>query len=475
MNAEDLWNAALWQLELQLDRGSFDTWLRGATLLHAGEGVLTVGVRNNYACDMLQHRLYRTIHRIVRDVAGREMEIRFEVRQQAAQPVEEDHQDDDRPLFRYLSQQPPDEDESGIMPRREQPLHERIRPAQRPDLPESELNPHFTFERFVVHNANRIAHEAAAAVAEAPAHVYNPFFVYGGVGLGKTHMLQAIAHACRLRGLTATYIPSEAFTNDLVSAIRSKTTAMFREKYRSVDVLLVDDIQFIAGKDSTQEEFFHTFNALYTFNKQIVLASDRPPHELMLLEDRLRSRFQGGLVVDIQPPEYEARLAMLQMWMEERGVRLDPDVLHLIAERAPGNIRELQGMFTQMVAKARFTRQPVTAERAASAMERFSQPRQHGRTRHTAEHILKTVAVHYQLTVNDLTGKKRAGRINQARQMAMYMIREMTELSLPQIGEVFGRSHTTVLHGCNKVAEELDHDPSLRDALSRLHAALKRS
>jgi chromosomal replication initiator protein len=198
VNAEDTWNAALWQLELQLDSGSFDTWLRGTTLLHAEEGVLVVGVRNGYARDMLQHRLYRTIHRIVRDVAGREIELRFEVRQQTPQPVEDDRDDDDLPLFRFLAQQPP-EDDSGIMPRQAQPLHERIRPTQRPDLPESELNPRLTFSRFVVHNANRIAYEAAAAVAEAPAHVYNPLFLYGGVGLGKTHLLQAIAHACRLR------------------------------------------------------------------------------------------------------------------------------------------------------------------------------------------------------------------------------------------------------------------------------------
>ncbi len=471
MNAEETWNAAMWQLELQLDRGSFDTYLRGATLIDAEDGVLIVGVRNSYAADMLQRRLYRTVRRIVRDVAGRELEIRFEVRQQSIQPAAGDG--DDRPLFRYLAQNTPEESPD-LMPGREQSLHERIRPTQRPDLPESELNPHLTFNRFVVHGATRIAFEAAAAVAESPSHVYNPFFVYGGVGLGKTHLLHAIAHACQSRGLSAIYIPSEAFTNDLVNAIRSKTTAMFREKYRSVDVLLVDDVQFIAGKESTQEEFFHTFNALYTYNKQVVLASDRPPHELTLLEDRLRSRFQGGLVVDIQPPEYEARLAMLHMWMEERGVNLEDSVLHLIAERAPNNIRELRGVFNNMVAKARFSHKPLTPERAASTLDRFSRPRDHGRKRHTAEQILQIVALHFQLNVRDLTGKKRTGRINHARQLAMFLVREMTELSLPQMGEVFGRSHTTVLHGCNKVAEEVEVDSSLRTTLEQLHVVLTR-
>ncbi len=273
MNPQDAWTVAFHQLELQLDRASFETWLRDSVLLGVEDGVgeaplrFVVGVPNAYARDMLQHRLYRNIRRVLTDVYGQAVELRFEVNKPAVSLSSDS--EPDMPLFRLLAQQDP------ALPAL--PLHQQVARPQRPELPECELNPRFTFDRYIAGNENATILAAAMSVAERPASAYNPLFIYGGVGLGKTHLLQAIAQACQARNLRVIYIPSEAFTNDLVDSIRQRTTAMFRDRYRSADVLLVDDIQFISGKESTQEEFFHTFNSLYTFNKQVVLASDRPP------------------------------------------------------------------------------------------------------------------------------------------------------------------------------------------------------
>lgn len=471
MNPQQAWTVTLHQLEMQLDRATFETWLRGTTYLGCEEttapdapAVFVIGARNPYARDMLEFRLNPMIRRILNDVYGGPADLRYEVHT----PAPAAKADDDMPLMRYLAQHRPAQPAPA-------PLHQQIAPPRRPDLPDSELNPRFTFERFVVGTANRTTYAAAQAVAENPAGAYNPLLVYGGVGLGKTHLLQAVAHACRARGLAAVYVPSEAFVNDLVDAIRQRTTAMFRDKYRKVDVLLVDDIQFLSGKESTQEEFFHTFNALYTHNKQIVLASDRHPRELATLEDRLRSRFAGGLVLDIQPPEFETRVAIVESWAQERAVRLPRSVSELLAERASGNIRELEGMFTQVVAQVQLTGQPVTLALAERALALYDRPRAHRRPAVTLAQIVDATAAHHGLAAKDLTGKRRAARINHARQVAMYLARELTDLSLPQIGAgMGGRSHTTILHGYNKVADLMAEDPLFRQELAALRDALTR-
>ncbi len=464
MNPQDIWNAAFNQLEVQLDRANFDTWLRGAVFLNFEQGdtpLFTIGVRNDFAVEMLKNRLYRTVRRILTDVYGTPVELCFQV-YKPAQPPDADEQ---MPLFRLLAQQE--------MEARELPLHRQIARPERSELPECDLNPRFTFARFIAGSNNNLAYSAALAVAENPASIYNPLTIYGGVGLGKTHLLQAIAHDCQRRGLRVIYVPSEAFINDLVNAIRQRTTAMFRDKYRSIDVLLVDDIQFIAGKESTQEEFFHTFNALYTFNKQIVLASDRHPRQLELLEDRLRSRFEGGLVMDVQMPEYETRMAIVESWAQERGIRLPQSVSEMMADRARTNMRELEGLFTQIIAKSRLSQQPLTLPAAEEVVERFERPRQHSRKLATLEQVLEMTAQHHDLAVKDLTGKRRTGRINHARQIAMYLARELTEASLPQIGESLGgRSHTTVLHGYNKVTEMMAEDDVFRYELMALREKL---
>lgn len=466
---KDAWNAAYNQLELQLDRASFETWLRAAVFIRVDDGVFVIGVHNSYAQDMLQHRLYRNVCRVLSDVRGEHTDLRFIIhKEEPTNTITE--ADDQPPLFRFLAQQEriPDFPETSRQPRQPS-FFESVSPPKFDDLPESDLNPRFTFDRMVVNQSNRIVYEASLAVAEYPATVYNPLLVYGGVGLGKTHLLQSIGHVCMERGLRTIYIPSEVFTNDLVNAIRQRTTAMFRDKYRSVDVLLVDDVQFIGGKDSTQEEFFHTFNTLINFNKQIIMASDRHPRELKTLQDRLRSRFQGGLVADVQPPEFETRLAILEMWAEEQNVQLENHVLQMIAERAPHNVRELQGVFNQIVAQTRFGGGTVSHSRVANTIERFSQPRE----RVTLQGIIETTAQKYSLEARHLTGKSRKAQVNKARQIAMYLCREMTEYSLPQIGEAFGgRSHTTVLHGVNKVEEQLEYDRVLEAQLLKLRQSI---
>ena len=487
MNAQDAWNAAYGQLQLQLDRANFETWLQGAIFLRVEDDIFVVGVRNSYAREMLQHRLYRNVRRVLSDVIGKTVELRFEVSKTEKAPLprrkKRDNRrttsgdlsgTDDMPLFQYMERQGQGDKDD---PPEQAPLHERIRRPQRSDLPQSELNPAFNFERFIVYGGNRVAYEAACAVTDSPAHLYNPFLIYGGVGLGKTHLLQAIADRYEARGMRAVYIPSEAFTNDLVDAIRHKTTAMFRDKYRTADVLLVDDIQFIAGKESTQEEFFHTFNALHSFNKQVVLVSDRHPRELTTLEDRLRSRFEGGLITDIQPPDYESRLAILQMWAHERKVDLDRGVLEIIAEKSSKNVRELHGIFNQIVAKSQLASDSVSMDTAVYTMQHYDRPREHGKrnVRVTPESIIKAVAAYYCVSEQDIEGKKRAGRINRSRQVAMYLIRELTEISLSQIGDYFGgRSHTTILHGCNKITEETEHDINLSNALKHFMTDLRR-
>ncbi len=461
MDAQEAWDIAYNQLELQLDRASFDTWLRDTVLIEqAADSTFVIGVRNAYARDMLQNRLYRNVCSVLRDVCGEPVEIRFEV-SQIKTPIAVS--DSEMPLFQLLAKREPFEDVPTA------PLHTKVERPERPPIPESDLNPRFIFDRFIVNGSNRIAYEAARAIAEFPARRYNPFLVYGGVGLGKTHILQAIAHECQMQGYRAVYIPSEAFTNDLIDAIRHKTMAMFREKYRSADILIVDDIQFIAGKDSTQEEFFHTFNALYTYNKQIILASDRHPRELATLEDRLRSRFEGGLVTDIQPLEYETRLAIVRMWMRERDLYFEPSIIDRIASYSSLNVRELEGMFNQVIAKANLG--DLTVDTAEDTLEQFEMPHQYPGLI-TLDQVVDSVAQHFHIKSQDLTSKRRTGRINVARQIAMYLARDLTDASLPQIGERFGRSHTTILHGCNKIMEEMELDASLRDRIEHIRIAI---
>jgi len=335
------------------------------------------------------------------------------------------------------------------------------------------LNPRYTFDSFVVGPSNRFAHAACLAVAEAPAEAYNPLFIYGGVGLGKTHLMQAIAQHSRMyhSHRRVVYVSSETFTNELINALQHKAMPAFRAKYRSVDILLIDDIQFIAGKESTQEEFFHTFNALFEVNKQIVISSDRPPREIPHLEERLRSRFEWGLAADVQPPDFETRTAIIRKKAEDEGLDVPQDVLLYIAQQAQSNIRELEGALTRVVAYARAIGRPVTVELAAEALKDLLAA-QHPQPVSIAQ-IQQCVARYFGVRHTDLVSKSRSRNVAFPRQVAMYLARILTDMSLPAIGEEFGgRDHTTVLHACEKIKAQLATDPSLAATLKELHAQI---
>jgi chromosomal replication initiator protein len=323
----------------------------------------------------------------------------------------------------------------------------------------SNMNPRYIFDAFVVGSGNRLAHAACLAVAEKPARAYNPLFLYGGVGLGKTHLLHAIGNACQARGLSVLYVSSEEFTNDLITAIRTHTTQAFREKYRSMDVLLVDDIQFIAGKESTQEEFFHTFNTLHGQDKQIIVSSDRPPKALITLEERLRSRFEWGLTADIQPPDLETRLAILRTKAERTGRHVPNEVLTLIAERVQSNIRELEGALNRILAFADLSGSPLTPELVEVALADLLPQRSDVEP----ERIIELVAREWQVSIDDLRGRDRSQKVAQPRQVAMYLLRKETDASLPQIGEALGgRDHTTVMYAIEKISGEIETKTDLR-------------
>jgi chromosomal replication initiator protein len=441
MNPEQAWQAALGQLQMDLSKAAFDTWVRSAELISYEDGVFTVGVQNAYARDWLESRLASTVSRILMGIMNRPVSVRFSVGQREVVPTQAQA---DLPSIRI-------------------PEEAYTRPNN------STVNQRYTFESFIVGSSNRLAHAASVAVAESPAHAYNPLFLYGGVGLGKTHLLHAIGNQCRVNGLQVLYVSSEEFTNDLVTAILKHTTQAFREKYRLIDVLLVDDIQFIAGKESTQEEFFHTFNTLHGQDKQIVMTSDRPPKAMVTLEERLRSRFEGGLTIDIQPPDLETRIAILRSKAERAGKRVAPEILETIARLVQSNIRELEGALTRVLAFTELSGLPLTQQLISSALADLIPQRKEI----NMEQVVSLVARTFGLTPDRLRGRDRSQEVALPRQVAMYLMREEANFSLPQIGEALGgRDHTTIMYGCEKVADMLERDDHLRKQIVTLRDQL---
>jgi chromosomal replication initiator protein len=434
MKPNEVWQAALGELELQMTRETFNTWLKPTRIISFEDGTLIVGVENGYVKEWLSNRLLATIQRTVTNIVGRTVEVKFVVwskKDQAAKPSDLLH---------------------GLAPakRASQP-----QPATNGTMP---FNVRYTFGSFVVGASNRLAHAASLAVAEQPATAYNPFFLYGGVGLGKTHLLHAIGHECQAGGLHVLYVSSEEFTNDLINAIRAHTTDNFRAKYRNTDVLLVDDIQFIAGKESTQEEFFHTFNTLHGASKQVVMSSDRHPRAMGTLEERLRSRFEWGLAADIQPPDLETRIAILGDKAHAQSIDAPHDLLFFIAQQVQNNIRELEGALNRVMAFVRLTGYPLTTETAEMALtDMMARPEPL-----TPEEIVAQVAQFYNIDTDILRGRDRSKKISRSRQVAMYLARKETQASLPQIGLILERDHTTVLHGYEKISHEIEEDNSLR-------------
>jgi len=435
MDIERAWQSALGQLQMEMPKASFDTWVRDTKIVNFDEGVFTIGVRNAYARDWLESRLSSTVTRLLMGIMNRDVDVQFVVSQGGGE------------TFAYPSAVSADQATLTA---------EAVEAAPRPS--NATLNLRYTFDNFVVGPNNRLAHAAAQAVAENPASAYNPLFLYGGVGLGKTHLLHAIGNYCQEHGLNVLYVSSEEFTNDLINSIRNHTTQAFRDKYRSIDLLLIDDIQFIAGKESTQEEFFHTFNCLHGQNKQLIISSDRPPKSLVTLEERLRSRFEWGLAADIQPPDLETRLAILRAKAERAGRRVPAEIMELIARRVQSNIRELEGALNRVVAFAELSGMAMTPQLAEVALADLLPQR--GDVKPDA--VVDVVARTFNLTVERLLSSDRSRTVALPRQIAMYLMRE-TNLSLPQIGQALGgRDHTTVMYACDKVADMLERDDQLR-------------
>lgn len=445
---ETVWNAALGRLEMEMNPGAFNTWVRGTSLVERTESRFVVGVPNAYAKDWLEHRLRANVKRVLSQIIQRDD---FEVHFVIAPP---------KPAA------PP-----GPAPAPRPVVTHSPAPTMSQDFAPSasRLNPKYTFSTFVVGSSNRLAHAACVAASENPAKAYNPIFLYGGVGLGKTHLLHGVGNACAQRGLQVLYVSSEEFGNDLINAIRTHTTEAFREKYRRADVLLIDDIQFIAGKESMQEEFFHTFNTLHGQDKQLVISSDRPPKAMVTLEERLRSRFEWGLTVDIQPPDFETRQAILRAKAERAGRNIDPAVFELIARRVQSNIRELEGALTRVMAYADLTAQAISIELANAAIADLL-PRKRNLD---PEHIIAVVAAHFGTTPESILSDKRTKEVAWARQVAMFLIREETEMSLPAIGKALGnRDHTTIMYGCDKVADMVERDDATRRQMIALREKL---
>lgn len=425
VNTEQVWQLVLAQLQMEMPRASYDTWVRDTRPISYNGNMITVGVRNAYARDWLENRLTGTISRLLAGILSANVAVNF------------------------IVSQPEDAEARAIEAESISAVEEAAAPQPKPR--HVILNPRYTFDTYVVGSGNRLAHAACQAVAEKPARAYNPLFLYGGVGLGKTHLLHAIGNACYANGLNVLYVSSEEFTNDMINAIRTHTTQAFREKYRSADVLLVDDIQFIAGKESTQEEFFHTFNTLHGQDKQIIVSSDRPPKSLVTLEERLRSRFEWGLTADIQAPDFETRVAILRSKAERTGRQISDEILESIATRVQSNIRELEGALNRLIAFADLSGSSLTPNLVEVALADLLPQKRNI----PASKIVEAVAAQEGIGVEDLIGQNRSAKIAIPRQLAMYLLREYNQISLPQIGEMLGgRDHTTIMYGIKKVEED---------------------
>ena len=440
--AAEIWKAALDELQGKVSPANYQTWLKNTVGLTYSDSCFTVGVPSSFVTESLEKRLHPLIEKTLISITGKPLSVQFQV---------------------HLG----NGDEELTPPVPSTPSSTNYK--QRTGAPK--LNRKYTFSSFIVGSSNRLAHAAALGVAENPGNSYNPLFVYSGVGLGKTHLLHAIGwEAIRVRPRVM-YVTAEQFTNEFISAIRERRSEDFRDKYRSVDVLLLDDIQFIAGKEQTQEGLFHTFNALHTGNSQIVISCDRPPKSLTLLEDRLRSRFEWGLIVDMQPPDLETRIAILQTKAEEQKTGAPPEVLNFIARRIQKNIRELEGALNRVLAYARLTKSPLTVELATQALADISSDA-HKRTL-TPAVILNAVATFFTLPPETLQGKRRDKPSSQARQIAMYLLREELQCSWTQIGrELGGRDHSTILHGYHKISDEINTDHGLRRDLLEIRENL---
>ncbi len=444
-NIEELWQYILTEMQSKISKPSYDTWLSKTEVKKLKKDTLSVAVPNEFTKNWLDQRYTEVIDTLLFEMTGSKLSVKFEI---------EDEQEDEE--LENLEDT------------------EETRQAH-PTKIQNMLNPKYTFDTFVVGAANRFAHAASLAVAEAPAKSYNPLFIYGGVGLGKTHLMHAIAHYIREYhpDRRVSYLSSEKFTNEFINSIMDNKAENFRNKYRNVDILLVDDIQFLAGKESTQEEFFHTFNTLHEENKQIIISSDRPPREIPTLEERLRSRFEWGLITDISPPDLETRIAILSKKAKAEGLNdISNEVMLYIANQIDTNIRELEGALIRVIAYSSLVNRDIDTQLATEALKDIipnSRPR-----KITIKVVQKFISEKYNVTIDEMLSRKRTKSIAYPRQVAMYITRELTDMSLPKIGQEFGgRDHTTVIHAHKKITESIKQDPEVQAEINSYLEDLK--
>jgi chromosomal replication initiator protein len=437
--ARQIWSAVLGELQLQVTRPSYETWLKGTVGIAQLDGEFVVGTPNAFVAEMLEQRMYTLISQTIERITKGPSDVRFQVF------MDEEEED--------AAELP--EDTSTGTPSTSTPAPSLVAQSS------SRLNPKYTFSRFIVGKSNELAHAAALAVADNPGVIYNPLVLYSDVGLGKTHLLHAIGERVSSNGMSLIYATTEEFTNDYIKAIREGKTEDFRLRYRNADVLLLDDIQFLIGKEQTQEGFFHTFNALHMSNRQIVITSDRPVSSLKTLEGRISSRLTGGLVVDIQSPDLETRLAILKAKAEQMRLNIDPTVLEMLGSRVHQNIRELEGSLNRLVAYADLTRRPIDAD---LVMQVAADTRDQEAAHQVSESaVLDGVSKYYQMDVAALKGRKRDRKTARARQVAMFLLREETNMGTTAIGRLLGgKDHSTVLHGCRTIENQQKVDDKLR-------------
>ena len=446
VHAIDTWKAVLGDLQLQVSPSIYETWLKDTHGTSISDNLLAVEVATPFAIEWLERRMYQRIQSTTQKVTGHALQVQFQVRSAA-----------------------PGNDRDGSAPSATDDQRHAQRTIQAPQY--NKLNGKYNFSSFVVGPSNRLPYSAARAVAEAPGHSYNPLFIYSGVGLGKTHLLHAIGHTCVSEGLSFIYVTCEQFTNEFITAIRSRTTEDFRAKYRSVEVLLIDDIQFISGKEQTQEGFFHTFNDLHNSNRQIVLTSDRPPKSLSLLEDRLRSRFEWGLIADMQPPDLETRMAILRTKAEQMDLDLEYGITEFVAKKVQKNVRELEGSLNRIAALAQLTGSPITLELASQAIADFMPDL--SRRSIGPDRIIEEVTRRFRVNNDDLTGASRKKGIVRARHVAMYLLHEELGMRDTEIGRLLGdRDHSTIIKAVGKVNYEINEDAHLRQDVLDIKEAI---
>jgi chromosomal replication initiator protein len=442
LTAESLWNEVAGRLKGALNETTYRTWFAEAEGAELSDDAFVLGVPNDFTREWIEGHFLGLIGAAVRDVTGQERRVALSVTERL-------------PAATPAPTEAPKGRSGGAM--------------------DSGMNPKYTFDLFVIGSSNRFAHAAALAVAEAPAQAYNPLFIYGGTGLGKTHLMQAIAQyvAEHSGDLSVRYVTSETFMNDFINSLRDKRIEGFKQRYRTYDLLLVDDVQFFEHKERIQEEFFHTFNSLYEAGSQIVMSSDRPPRDIATLEERLRSRFEWGLITDVQPPDLETRIAILRKKVKTDGIHVpDPQVLSFIASRISTNIRELEGALTRVVAFSSLTGRALSVELAEDVLKDVFPQGEAAEV--SIQRIQELVSERFQLTLDELCGEKRSQNIVYPRQVAMYLSRELTDSSLPKIGKEFGgRDHTTVIHATSKIARLIREDRSVYNLVQELTARVK--